>query len=101
MCNLLNRFNVVTRDELVVRVEKLDSGLLEFERSLGKKERLDSRKTLERVIVSLFDQRQFFTLRLIETAFERALSTQIAKENTSLLTLDRVRLLEPLKSENQ
>jgi hypothetical protein len=49
--DLLDWFDIITRNELVVSVEKLDSDLLEG--SLGEKKSLDSRQTLVRVVVGL------------------------------------------------
>lgn len=79
--DLLHRLDVVTRDELVVGIEKLDSCLLES--TLGEEKSLDTRERLVRVVVGLFDEGEFFTLRLVESS------------------LDTVRLLELLESEDE
>lgn len=67
--NLLDGLDIVTRDELVVRVEKLDAGLLEC--PLGEEEPLDPGETLVWVIVSLLDEGELFPLRLVETSVYR------------------------------
>lgn len=67
--DLLHRFNVVARNELLVRVEELDAGLLE--RALSEEQPLDARERLVRVVVRLFDESEFLALRLVETTFDR------------------------------
>jgi hypothetical protein len=66
--DLLHRFNVVTRDELVVGVEELNSCFLE--RALGEEESLDSGEGLVRVVVGLFDEGEFFSLRLVKSSLD-------------------------------
>ena len=61
--DLLYRLDVVARNELVIRVEELDTRLLEG--TLGEQETLDTRQTLVRVVVGLLNQCQLLTLRLI------------------------------------
>ena len=79
--DLLHRLDVVARDELLVRVEELDAGLLE--RALGEEEALDARQRLVRVVVRLLDEGELLSLRLVQT------------------TLDAVRLLELLEREDE
>ena len=79
--NLLHRLDVVARNELVIRVEELDTRLLE--RALGEQETLDARQALVRVVVCLLNERQLLTLRLVQAA------------------LDGVRLLQLLKRQDE
>ena len=79
--DLLHGLDVIARDELVVRVEELDAGLLE--RSLREQETLDTGQTFVRVVVCLLDQRELLTLRLVQPA------------------LHRIRLLQLLERENE
>jgi len=79
--DLLHRFDIVTRDEGVVGVEELDTRFLES--SLSEEETLDTREGFVRVIVRLFDEGEFFSLRLIEAS------------------LDTVSFLELFESENE
>lgn len=79
--DLLDGLNVVARDELIVRVEELDSGLLE--RSLGEQQSFNSREALVRVVVGLLDERELLSLRGVES------------------TLDRVGLLELLEGKDE
>jgi len=73
--DLFHGLNVVTRDELVVRVKELDTGLLE--RSLSQKQSLDSGERLGGMIVGLFNQRQFLSLTLVESSLYRVCSLQL------------------------
>lgn len=79
--DLLHGLDVVARDELLVRVEELDAGLLE--RALRQEEALDARQRLVRVVVRLLDEGELLALRLVEAA------------------LDAVRLLELLEREDE
>jgi hypothetical protein len=82
--DLLNGFDVVAGNEFVVCVKELNPRF--FERTLGQQQTLDTRKTLQAqsditnkqktkkkatfvwIIIRLFDEGQFFTLRLIQAA---------------------------------
>ena len=46
ICDLFDWFNIITRNQLVVSVEKFNAGF--FEGTLGQKETLDTRKTYSR-----------------------------------------------------
>lgn len=51
--NLLHRFDVVARDELVVSIEELNSTFLEG--TLGEQETLDTRQAFVWVVIGLLD----------------------------------------------
>ena len=48
ICNFLDGFDIITRNQLVVSIEKFNAGLLEG--TLSQKETLDTRKTYSRSI---------------------------------------------------
>lgn len=79
--DLLHRLDIVARDQFLVGVEELDSRFLKG--SLSQQESFDPRKRFMRVVVRLFDERELFTLRLVESS------------------LDRVGLLKLFESENE
>lgn len=66
--DLLDRLNVVARDQLVVRVKEFDAGLLEG--ALGEEQPFDARETLVRVVVGLLDQGELLPLRGVEPALD-------------------------------
>jgi hypothetical protein len=66
--NLLDGLNIIARNELVIRVEELQTSLLKC--PLCQEQTLDTRKTFVWIVISLFDQSQFFTLRLVQTTLD-------------------------------
>ena len=83
--DLLNGLDVIARDELVVRVEELDAGLLE--RPLRQQETLDTGQTFVRVVVCLLDERELLTLRLVEPALHRIRLLQLLQREDKELRI--------------
>jgi len=67
--DLLEGFDVVDGDEVGVEVHELDADLLEG--ALGEEMSFDSREGLVGILIGLFNQTQFLSLRLIEAGFHR------------------------------
>ena len=64
ICDLLDRLNVIHRDEVRVEVHELNADL--FEGTMAEEVPLHSRESFMRVIISLLNQRKFISLRLIQ-----------------------------------
>ena len=79
--DLLQRLDIVDRNQVRVHVHKLDLHLLE--RALREQVTLDAAERFVRVVVRLLHEPELLSLRLVESV------------------LHRVRLLEPLERENQ
>ena len=60
VCDLLKRLDVVHWDDMGVQVHELNAHL--FEGAMAEEVAFDSRKGLVRVIIGLFNQREFFPL---------------------------------------
>ena len=63
VCDLLHRLDVIAWDEFVICVKELDTAF--FESALGEQQTFYPRETLVWIVIRLFDEREFFTLRLI------------------------------------
>mmetsp|Transcript_8674 Transcript_8674/g.16832 ORF Transcript_8674/g.16832 Transcript_8674/m.16832 type:complete len:225 (-) Transcript_8674:2158-2832(-) len=67
--DLLQRFDVVDRDQMAVEIHEFDVALLEG--TLGQQVTLDTGQGLMGVVVCLLYKTKFFTLRLIQSHFHR------------------------------